>query len=70
MFGSSHEASMNRFLYLDLSTGGVSAKSHSDITPQVSLNDIMMVRPINQNELLIILRRFRCHRYELTTDIV
>lgn len=37
---------------------------------QVSLNDIMMVGPTIQNDLLITLLRFRCHRYGLTADVV
>ncbi|XP_075170487.1 uncharacterized protein LOC142242854 [Haematobia irritans] len=36
---------------------------------QLSLNDIMMVGPTIQNQLLITLLRFRCHRYGLTADI-
>ena len=37
---------------------------------QVSLNDIMFVGPTIQNDLLITLLRFRCHRYGLTADAV
>ncbi|XP_073811778.1 uncharacterized protein [Musca autumnalis] len=37
---------------------------------QMSLNDIMMVGPTIQNNLLITLLRFRCHRYGLTADII
>ncbi|XP_075162888.1 uncharacterized protein LOC142235521 [Haematobia irritans] len=36
---------------------------------QLSLNDIMMVGSTIQNQLLITLLRFRCHRYGLTADI-
>ncbi|XP_058982310.1 uncharacterized protein LOC131804053 [Musca domestica] len=37
---------------------------------QTSLNEIMMVGPTIQNNLLITLLRFRCHRYGMTADIV
>ncbi|XP_061387499.1 uncharacterized protein LOC133322523, partial [Musca vetustissima] len=37
---------------------------------QLSLNEIMMVGPTIQNNLLITLLRYRCHRYGLTADIV
>lgn len=36
---------------------------------QVSLNELLMDGPQLQNELLITLLRFRCHRYGLTADI-
>ncbi|XP_058977598.1 uncharacterized protein LOC131802148 [Musca domestica] len=39
-------------------------------TSQTSLNEIMMVGPTIQNNLLITLLRFRCHRYGMTADIV
>ncbi|XP_076751558.1 uncharacterized protein LOC143432226 [Xylocopa sonorina] len=42
---------------------------HAVTKNSISLNDTHLIGPTIQNDLVLILIRFRCHKYVLSTDI-